>query len=140
MAPASINAQVGDVVPERTVGPVTRMDIARYSISTDDPNRAHIEESVATAAGLPTVTGSAGIVSGLVEDVITSWAGMGSIRRAATRMRYPLFPGAILTAKAAVRSRTEEAGSLVLELQADVHDDSGTMIFDGTYTVVVAAV
>lgn len=132
MHQALAGVTVGDELPERRVGPLTRMDFARFSVSTDDPNRVHIEEAVATGAGLPDVIGSGGIVAGLLTDLVTSWGGLDALRSATLRVTAPLFPGTVLLARGNV-VRRDDAGEGVVEVEASAVDAAGNRIGEGTF-------
>lgn len=127
-----VDAAVGDELPGRVVGPITRMEFARFSISTDDPNRVHLEEDVAAAAGFPHVIGSGGIVSGVLTEIVTDWAGIEPVRAGNIRMFVPLVPGVTFTVSAAV---TERADDGTLTVVSQVVDGDGTKVGEGTYTV-----
>jgi len=132
--PAAIltNAQIGDRLPIRTVGPLTRIDFARFSIATDDPNRVHIEEKVAAEAGFPNVIGSGGIVTGLLTDLVSDWAGLASVRGASIRMFAPLVPDVVLSATGTVTARQAD-GSLTVA--AELVDGDGRRIGAGEFRV-----
>lgn len=129
---SAADAKPGDALPARTVGPVTRMEFARFSISTDDPNRVHIEEDVAAAAGFPHVIGSGGIVSGVLTEVVVDWAGIERLRAGKIRMFTPLVPDVTLRASGSVTDRSDDG---TLTVVVEVHDGDGTKVGEGTYTV-----
>ena len=117
---------------------MTRMDFVRYSISTDDPNLVHIDESVAAAAGLPSVIGSGGIISAMAADVIVAWAGLGSIRRSTTKLLAPLFPGAHIVVSGIIAELRVEDGVdvTVIEMAATADD---VPLFEGSFEVTIGA-
>jgi acyl dehydratase len=124
-------APVGEALPERVVGPLTEMDFARFSISMDDPNRVHIQDSVAKLAGLPSVIGSGGIVQGLMDDVVAEWAGRATRRVVRNRILRPLLPGSTVRATGTVTERT--AGAIVVAVE--VRDQDGNALADATVTL-----
>lgn len=132
-------AAVGDQIPGRRFGPVTRMDFIRFSAATADPNRVHIEEDVARDAGLPSVIGSGGIVGGVMSDVVTAWAGLGSVRRVTGKIGFPLFPGTTVTVGGEVTARAAAGDQVTLEVHVLATDDGGTVLGDNTYTIEVPA-
>ncbi|WP_219413756.1 MaoC/PaaZ C-terminal domain-containing protein [Pseudonocardia nigra] len=129
---AAAAAKAGDELPGRVVGPLTRMDFARFSVATDDPNRVHVEEEVAAAAGFPHVIGSGGIVTGVLTDVVTAWAGLEAVTSGSTRMFAPLFPGVTLRASGSVTGR-DDNGNLTVHVVVD--DEAGTRVGEGTFAV-----
>jgi acyl dehydratase len=125
-------AQVGDVLPERVIGPLTAMDFARFSVSMEDPNRVHVEHAVAERAGLPSVIGSGGIVQGLMDDLVAAWAGAGQPRVVRNRILRPLFPDSTITATGKVTERTENDGRVTLVVAIDAVDQHGQALGDAT--------
>ena len=125
-------AQVGDPIPGRTVGPLTRMDFARFSVASDDPNKVHVDERVAQAAGFPSVIGSGGIVTGLIIDVISNWCGLERVRKAKIRMFMPLVPDTVLHASGEVEARQQD-GSMTV--RATVVDDADNRVGTGEFLI-----
>lgn len=123
---------VGHELPPRRVGPLTRLDFARFSVSTDDPNRVHIEEAVAADAGLPGVIGSGGIVAGILTDLVSSWAGLEALRSATFRVTAPLFPGTVLLARGQVVPPDDETDGVV-DVEAVCTDDAGNRLGEGRF-------
>ena len=123
--------EVGDKLPVRHLGPITRLDFARFSVSTDDPNRVHLEEAVAAAAGLATVIGSGGIVLGMLHDLVTCWAGLDRLRTSRLRVTAPLFPDTSVVVSGEVVDKRDG----VAEVRAFVDDEGGTRLAEGIYTV-----
>lgn len=111
------------------------MDFIRFSAATADPNRVHIEEDVARDAGLPSVIGSGGIVGGLMSDVVNSWAGLTSIRRASGKIAAPLFPGTTITVTGEVTGRAERPTGVALEVRVRAVDETGALLGENLYTV-----
>ncbi|HEY4453254.1 MAG TPA: MaoC/PaaZ C-terminal domain-containing protein [Pseudonocardiaceae bacterium] len=124
-------AQVGDELPARTIGPVTAMDFARFSVSMEDPNRVHIEAAVAASAGLPSVIGSGGIVQGLMDDLVADWAGKARCRVVRNRILAPLLPDTTITATGSV---TERSGRTIVVAVRAV-DQDGNALGDATATL-----
>ncbi|MDP1818605.1 MAG: MaoC/PaaZ C-terminal domain-containing protein [Acidimicrobiales bacterium] len=127
------DAAIGEQIPGRSFGPVTRMDFIRFSAATADPNRVHIEEDVAKAAGLPSVIGSGGIVGGVMSDVVTAWAGLGTIRRVSGKITFPLFPGTTVVVTGEVTGREERDGAVTLEVKVQATDENATPLGENTY-------
>src|SRR5437867_1117680 len=68
-SPARAGAEVGAVLPPHMAGPLDRLAFARMSVALDDPNLVHLDETVAAAAGFPSVIGSGGFVVGGLWEV-----------------------------------------------------------------------
>lgn len=135
MSTAGHDVHEGQVLPGRTIGPLSRLDFARFSIATDDPNTVHIDEAVARAAGFPTVIGSGGIVAALLEQVPRKVFGLGNVLAGRGRMLAPLFPGAVLHAHGTVvRLRQDDGGSRIAECEVVLEDQDGRRIGEATFT------
>ena len=128
-------ARIGEALPPRTVGPLTAMDFARFSVSMEDPNRVHIEESVARRAGLPSVIGSGGIVQGLMDDLVADWADRDRPRTVRNRILRPLLPDTTITATGEVVQRIDGEGGLVVEVAVRAVDQDGNPLGDASVTV-----
>jgi acyl dehydratase len=132
-------AQVGDELPPRTIGPLTAMDFARFSLSMEDPNRVHIEESVARRAGLPSVIGSGGIVQGLMDDFVAAWAGYEQRRIVRNRILRPLLPDTTVTATGRVLERAESDATVTVVIRVRAADQDGNPLGDATVTLTAPA-
>ena len=78
------------------LGPVTRMDFARYASASGDFNPLHLDAEFARLAGLPDVIAQGMYSAGLVSSILEQWFGSGSLLRFSVRFRLPVWPGDIL--------------------------------------------
>ncbi len=130
-----MQACVGDELPQREIGPITPMDFARFSVSMDDPNRVHIEDAVAKAAGLPSVIGSGGIVQGVMDDLVAAWAGRAQPRVIRNRILRPLLPDTAVRVVGRVVERTEDAGRVKVVVAIEAVDQDGQALGDASCTL-----
>jgi acyl dehydratase len=129
-------AQVGDRLPERVFGPITRMTIARFSVACADPNLVHIDEDVARNAGFSGgVIASGGLLMGVMDDVITAWAGLGVIRSSSHTFRAPTLPGSTITVTGEVTDLRVEATPPIVTVTMTATDDAGRCISVGDYAI-----
>jgi acyl dehydratase len=113
------------------------MDIARFSTAVADPNRAHIEDGAARIFGFDTVFASGGLLVGVMNDMVTAWAGLSSLRRSRCSLVAPLFPGAIVTITGKVTGREDSETLVALDVQVAAADDSGKL-GEATYMIEIA--
>lgn len=128
-------AQVGDRLPERVFGPITRMTIARFSVACADPNLVHIDEDVARNAGFDGVIASGGLLMGVMDDLITAWAGLGVIRSSSHTLRAPTLPGSTITLTGEVTDLRVEATPPTVTVTVTATDDAGQCISVGDYEI-----
>lgn len=104
------------------VGPVTRVQIARYAGAVGDFNPIHVDEEFARAAGMPSVIAHGPLVLTLVLDALVAQAGVDALRRYDARLRAPVVPGDTLTVT------PSDSG-------VEVHNRAGTMVATAAVTV-----
>jgi acyl dehydratase len=79
------------------VGPISRVQIARYAGAVGDFNPVHVDEVFAKEAGLPSVIAHGPLTLSLVVDALVAQYGADRLRDFDARLRTPVFPGDVLT-------------------------------------------
>jgi acyl dehydratase len=125
----------GQSLPGITLGPISRMDFARFSIAVDDPNRVHIEEQVGRDAGFESVIGSGVMVMALMERTVREWAGLDHVRRANGRMQRPLLAWETIVTEASVARVYGDQARALADCAVTLRTSDGHVIASGTYTV-----
>jgi acyl dehydratase len=133
--PAAVEA--GHELLPHVAGPLDRLAFARMSVALDDPNLVHLDEAVAAAAGFPTVIGSGGFVVGALWEVVRRWAGIDRIVRGTIKQIQPLWPNTTLTARGSVTSVEDRGGRTVAVCAAELVDQDGNRIGEGTFEALV---
>jgi acyl dehydratase len=82
---------------ERSRGPVTRVQIARYAGAVGDFNPMHVDDEFARAAGMPSVIAHGPLTVALALDAVAEQLGPDALRSAKARLSAPVFPGEALT-------------------------------------------
>lgn len=95
---------VGDPVPPRAFGPITRTDIVRYAGASGDFNPLHHDNDFAAGAGFPTVFSIGMLQAGLLATYVTDWLGHDGVERFAVQFREKVWPGDLLTCSGSVTS------------------------------------
>jgi acyl dehydratase len=131
--------QVGDALPERAFGPLTRTDIVKYQGASGDFNPIHHDEGFAKAAGFPTVFSVGMLQASYLATYATELLGPANVRRFRTRFREQVWPGDVLTCTGTVTAlRTdEESGEKVVDLELVVTRQTGGVAIQGSATFAV---
>jgi len=87
----------GSTGPTRTFGPLTRQMFVRYSGASGDLNPMHYDDTMARAAGNPSVFSQGMHQSALLATYATDWLGAENVRRFAVRFREQVWPDDVLT-------------------------------------------
>jgi len=137
VSPAPEGVEAGRQLSAHMAGPLDRLAFARMSVALDDPNLVHLDEAVAAAAGFPTVIGSGGFVVGALWEVVRRWAGLDRVVRGTTKQLLPLWPSTTLTARASIASVEPRQGRTVAVCAAELVDQDGQKIGEGTFDALV---
>lgn len=88
---------VGTTAEPREFGPLTPAMFVRYSGASGDLNPMHYDDTLARAAGNPSVFSQGMHQSALLATFATDWLGARNVRRFAVRFREQVWPGDVLT-------------------------------------------
>jgi acyl dehydratase len=126
--------QVGDAAPPLVVERLTRTHFVRYAGASGDFNPMHHDDTVATAAGNPSVFGHGMLTAGLMARVVKDWFGATAMRRFQVRFAKPVWPGDTLSCTATVTGKREGAGERLVDLACAVTNQDGVEVLTGTAT------
>jgi acyl dehydratase len=125
-----MNYQVGDTLPERNFGPLSRTDFVRYQGASGDFNPIHHDETYAQAAGFPSVFSVGMLQAGYLATYSTDLFGPDNVRGFKVRFREQVWPGDVLTCSGTVTGVEDDEISLDLTV---ITQDGKTAI-QGTAT------
>lgn len=100
MSPTSWS--VGDSLPAREYGPLTRTDFVRYQGASGDFNPIHHDEAFAKSAGFPTVFSVGMLQAGILAAYCTDEFGPENVRRFKVQFREQVWPDDVLTCRGTV--------------------------------------
>ena len=107
----------GSAFPERTFGPLGRVDIVRYAGASGDFNPIHVDAPYARAAGAPDVFAMGMLPAGYLARAASDWlGGPGGFRRYKVRFAARVWPGDLLACTGLVS--TVAGGHVVVALTA----------------------
>lgn len=95
---------VGTIAEPQTFGPLTTAMFVRYSGASGDLNPMHYDDTLARAAGNPSVFSQGMHQSALLATFATDWLGAQNVRRFGVRFREQVWPGDMLTCTGEVLS------------------------------------
>jgi acyl dehydratase len=129
----------GATGPEASVGPITRIEIARYAGAGGDFNPIHLDEEFAKAAGMPSVFSHGLLSAGLLGQYLAQWVGLANVRRFGVRFTGQVWPGDTLTLAGRV-ARVDDASEAgrVAHLELTATRQTGDVVVKGTAEARVA--
>lgn len=119
------------------IGPLSRTDFVRYQGASGDLNPVHHDEPFARAAGYPAPLGVGMFQAGVLAAWVAGWLGPENVRRTRVRWKEPVFPGDVLTFRAAVARRFEEGGERRVEVSLRCERQDGGVAVEGSAVFVV---
>lgn len=115
----------GDPLPAATRGPLAEIDFVRYAGACGDFNPIHTVDRVAREVGLDGVIAHGMLVASYAAQMVTGWAGEGTLRQFKVRFSGMTKPGETLVCEGRVTG-TEQAdgenlvrGRITVKGQAD---------------------
>ena len=121
---------VGQVLPERSFGPVSMTDIVRYQGASGDLIPLHHDDEFARAAGFPAAFSVGMLSAGWLASVVTDRFGETAVRRFGTRFTGIVYRGDVLTASGEVVGLTAD-GESVAELELRLRNQDGHVVVEG---------
>ncbi len=132
------DVNVGDELPDLIKGPVTEMQLVRYTGASGDFNPIHTVPKVAQMVGLPGVIAHGMLIMAFAGQAITDWAGPGSVRRFKVRFSGMTLPGETLVCHAQVTGKSEEEGQGIIHGRVTVKGkDDDSLKLKGEFSVVL---
>jgi acyl dehydratase len=123
----------GDEAPVRT-HTLTRTDLVRYAGASGDYNPMHHDEILATKAGQPSVFGHGMFSMGLLGTAITDFVGIGTLTHYQVRFSRQTWPGEELRTKIVVKSKRQEDGKRLVDLECSLENAEGEVKVVGEAT------
>ena len=109
-----MQVQVGEKAEPREYGPLTTRMFVRYAGASGDFNPMHYDDTLARAAGYPSVFSQGMHSAALLASFAVDWLGAENVRRFAARFKEQVWPGDVLTCSGEITSVSQrESGALV---------------------------
>ncbi|HEC21356.1 MAG TPA: dehydratase [Chloroflexi bacterium] len=126
----------GDELPELVKGPLTAIQLVRYSGAAGDFNPIHTVPEVAQSVGLPGIIAHGMLIMAFAGQLLTDWAGAGSVRKLKVRFSGMTLPGETLVCRGTVTEKAvEEAEALIGGRLTVKGKDDDSLKLKGTFIV-----
>ena len=113
---------------------LSRTDLVVYAGASGDFNPMHHDETLAVAAGMPSVFGHGMFSMGLLASALTAWVGAGRVTRFSVRFAKQTWPGERLRTHVVVTGRREEAGKRLVDFECSLANADGEVKVVGEAT------
>jgi acyl dehydratase len=133
-----IELEQGATGPESTVGPITRITIARYAGAGGDFNPVHCDEEFAKAAGMPSVFAHGLLSAGLLGQYVARWVGQPNVRQFGVRFTGQVWPEDMLTLSGTVEQVEESDGERLAHIALTATRQTGDVVLKGSAVARVA--
>jgi acyl dehydratase len=123
----------GTTAPPRDFGPLTRQMFVRYAGASGDLNPMHYDDTMARAAGHPSVFSQGMHQSALLATFATDWLGAECLRRFQVRFREQVWPDDVLTCTGTIETVTEQPdGSRLVTAALTCARQTGAIAISGS--------
>jgi acyl dehydratase len=112
-----MQVQVGDKAEAREYGPLTTRTFVRYAGASGDFNPMHYDDTLARAAGYPSVFSQGMHSAALLASFAVDWLGAENVRRFAVRFREQVWPGDVLTCSGEITAISQNEGGLLAAVE-----------------------
>ncbi len=91
--PGTPDWKVGDVLAEKTLPPISRLQLIKYAGASGDFNPIHTIDDAAEEAGLPGVIAHGMLTAAVMGSLLSPYLGIGFVRELYTRFSGMVFVG-----------------------------------------------
>jgi acyl dehydratase len=129
------DVNVGDELPELSKGPVTATQLVRYSGASGDFNPIHTVPDVAKSVGLDGIIAHGMLIMAFAGQLLTDWAGAGSVRQFKVRFSGMTAPGETVVCRGRITKKDEEGGEALALGRLTVKGTDDSLKLKGNFTV-----
>lgn len=126
---------VGDEIPELSKGPITEIQLVRYSGASGDFNPIHTVPRVAQMVGLDGVIAHGMLIMAFGGQFLTDWAGAGSVRHFKVRFNGMTKPTETVICRGQVVEKLEESGQGLVRGKLTIKGTDNSLKLKGDFTV-----
>jgi acyl dehydratase len=117
--------QVGVKAEPKDYGPLTTRMFARYAGASGDFNPMHYDDTLARAAGYPSVFSQGMHSATLLASFAVDWLGAENVRRFGVRFREQVWPGDVLTCSGEITSVSQDERGLLVTAELTATRQTG---------------
>lgn len=129
---------VGSSVPERTLAPITRTQLALFAGASGDHNPIHLDDEEARCGGLTGVIAHGMLSMAFLGEFISRLAGQDNLRSFDARFNAMAFPGDEITCSGVVAAPDDADSDTVVCLDVAAKNQKGETIVSGTARIAVS--
>lgn len=129
---------VGDMLPERVQGPISRATLALFAGASHDHVLLHIDSDYARSAGMDDVFAHGMLGMAYSAQMLTQWAPQERLRRWSVRFVAITPLHATLTCRGEVIEILEEAGEQLARIRITAWTDKQVKTLDGEAVLAIA--
>jgi AcrR family transcriptional regulator/acyl dehydratase len=127
-----MRARVGEKAPAKDYGPLTTRMFVRYAGASGDLNPMHYDDTLARAAGYPSVFSQGMHSAALLASFAVDWLGAENVRRFGVRFREQVWPGDILTCSGEVTSVEQNGDGWLVMVELTATRQTGGIAVSGS--------
>lgn len=131
--------KVGEEIPRLEKEPVGKLQLLRYAGASGDDNLIHTDVETARSVGLPDVIAHGMLSMGFLGQLLTAYAGPGSVRRLTVRFARMVQLGDALACRGVVQGVEEGEGGAVARLLVWAENQRGERVTEGDAEVLCTA-
>lgn len=121
----------GDEIPPLAKDAVTKLQLLHYAGASGDDNLIHTDVETARAVGLQDVIAHGMLSMGFLGQLVTDYAGPGSVRRLAVRFSRMVQLGDRLTCRGVVEKVDPAEGGATVHLRVFAENQAGERVTEG---------
>jgi acyl dehydratase len=129
------DVNIGDQLPELLKGPVSETQLVKYSGASGDFNPIHTVPAIAQSVGLDGVIAHGMLVMAFGAQLLTDWAGAGSVRQFRVRFSGMTKPGDSVICRGEVTEKLEQNGEALARGKLTIKGIDGSLRLKGDFTV-----
>ncbi len=133
------DVKVGDELPPLVKGPIQQIQLTRYAGASGDFNPIHQDEEFAKAAGMGGVFAHGMLSMGFVAQVVTDWAGAGTVRKLGVRFAGLVRLKDMVTCRGRVLDTFSKDDLHLVDLEVWAENQRGERVVTGKATVALPA-
>lgn len=128
-------------IPDLVKGPLDLAQLRAYAEASGDFNDVHLDLESARRAGIENVFAHGMLTMSFAAQLVTEWAGIGSVRKVNVRFRAPVRLGDTVVCRGKVLRTEVEGNGTVRRFDIEVlaSNDRGELVLSGEISAVPAA-
>ena len=129
------DVKVGGELPPLVKGPIQQIQLTRYAGASGDFNPIHQDDEFAKAAGMGGVFAHGMLSMGFVAQVVTDWAGPGTVQKLGVRFAELVRLKDVVTCRGRVLARSSKDDAHLVDLEVWAENQRGEKVVAGKATV-----